>query len=67
MSIREEDKVTVCRHCLSVNLDGAEHGRTIPDGPEDAHTGCLWPCGHEVYREEASCFACNRPTDEPPF
>lgn len=70
MSIRDEDKVTVCKHCHALDLDGIEHGRWVSDGLDGGDQVCLWPCGHAVYHDEVrwgSCFACHPPTDEPPF
>lgn len=70
MTIRAEDKITVCRHCHSADLEGAAHGRWVADGSdwESGAQVCLWPCGHEVRDREPRCLYCQPYTaDEMPF
>ena len=61
MSIRDEDKMTVCRWCKRSDFDVIEHGRVVPDGPEDGQVVCLWPCRHEVGPMEPRCLYCEPP------
>jgi hypothetical protein len=70
MSIRAEDKIEVCKYCLSLDLDGIQHGRWVSDGTEDgADVVCLWPCNHAVFdRREPRCLCCQPYTpEEMPF
>jgi len=71
MTIREWDKVTVCRYCKRSNLDGLRHGEGFntgtPDNP-DIEIVCLWPCGHHEIPDEPRCLTCEPFTnDEVPF
>ena len=63
MSIRDEDKMTVCRWCKRSDFDVIEHGRWVPDPVdyESADVVCVWPCGHEVSGLEPRCLACKPP------
>lgn len=63
MSIREMDKVLVCRYCKRDEFDGIEHGvgQGVYYGNDDwdVEIACLWPCRHPVQDIESCCPVCN--------